>query len=114
MINVKLKKIEEKFSYFKIFVYPVLKVCCVDLFPFVVLLLSFTLSSRKYSKNNVFLNFVKVKKTLFRMGFLSALQSWLGIGKRQVNIIVVGLDNSGKVRGPSQYFCESWSWKKIK
>ncbi|VDO90498.1 unnamed protein product [Haemonchus placei] len=30
------------------------------------------------------------------MGFLSTLSQILGVGRRQVNVIVVGLDNSGK------------------
>jgi ADP-ribosylation factor-like protein 6 len=30
------------------------------------------------------------------MGFLSALASWLGMKKKDVNVVVVGLDNSGK------------------
>ncbi|EPB80012.1 ADP-ribosylation factor family protein [Ancylostoma ceylanicum] len=30
------------------------------------------------------------------MGFLSSLSQMLGVGRRQVNVIVVGLDNSGK------------------
>uniref|UniRef100_A0A1I7WC22 ADP-ribosylation factor-like protein 6 n=1 Tax=Heterorhabditis bacteriophora TaxID=37862 RepID=A0A1I7WC22_HETBA len=32
------------------------------------------------------------------MGFFSSLSQMLGIGKRQVSVIVVGLDNSGKYR----------------
>ncbi|KAK5976289.1 hypothetical protein GCK32_019331 [Trichostrongylus colubriformis] len=30
------------------------------------------------------------------MGFLSTLSQILGVGRKQVNVIVVGLDNSGK------------------
>ncbi|CAJ0942459.1 unnamed protein product, partial [Mesorhabditis belari] len=30
------------------------------------------------------------------MGFFTTLTQWLGMGKKQVNICVVGLDNSGK------------------
>jgi ADP-ribosylation factor-like protein 6 len=30
------------------------------------------------------------------MGLLSQLSAWLGIAKKQVNVLVIGLDNSGK------------------
>ena len=32
----------------------------------------------------------------FQMGVLDSFFEWLGIGRRQVNILVIGLDNSGK------------------
>ncbi|KJH40427.1 hypothetical protein DICVIV_13620 [Dictyocaulus viviparus] len=33
------------------------------------------------------------------MGFFSSLSQILGVGRRKVNVIVVGLDNSGKIYG---------------
>ena len=32
------------------------------------------------------------------MGLFAALQQFFGLGKRTVNVVVIGLDNSGKVR----------------
>ena len=32
------------------------------------------------------------------MGFFSSLSQLLGLGKKQVSVVVIGLDNSGKVK----------------